>query len=32
LEGPLFQREWQKVAVEFSHNRHFQKYLDTLMR
>ena len=32
LEGPVFQREWKTVAVEFSHNRHFQGYLDTLMR
>jgi hypothetical protein len=32
LEGPVFQREWKKVMVEFSHNGHFQAYLDTLMR
>jgi hypothetical protein len=31
LKGPVFQREWKTVAVEFSHNRHFQIYLDTLM-
>ena len=32
LEGPVFQREWKNVAVEFSHNGNFQRYLDTLMR
>ena len=32
LEGPVFQREWKTVAVEFSHNENFQKYLETLMR
>jgi hypothetical protein len=32
LEGPVFQREWKMVAVEFSHNANFRKYLDTLMR
>jgi hypothetical protein len=32
LEGPVFQREWKKVAVEFSHNGNFQRYIDTLMR
>jgi hypothetical protein len=32
LEGPVFQREWKTVAVEFSHNRHFQRYLGTMMR
>jgi hypothetical protein len=32
LEGPVFQREWRTVAVEFSHHGNFQRYLDTLMR
>jgi hypothetical protein len=32
LEGPVFQREWEKVAVEFSQHEHFQKYLNKLMR
>jgi hypothetical protein len=32
LEGPVFQRELKKVAVEFSHNRDFLRYLDTLTR
>jgi hypothetical protein len=32
LEGPVFQREWKTVAVEFSHNGNFQRYLETLMR
>ena len=32
LEGPVFQREWKTVAVEFSHNEDFQRYLETLMR
>jgi hypothetical protein len=32
LEGPVFQREWKTVAVEFSHNANFQRYLDTLMQ
>jgi hypothetical protein len=32
LEGPVFQREWANVAVEFSHNEDFQKYLSKLMR
>ena len=32
LEGPVFQREWKTVAVEFSHNGSFLKYLHTLMR
>jgi sortase (surface protein transpeptidase) len=30
LEGPVFQQEWKTVAVEFSHNGNFQRYLDTL--
>jgi hypothetical protein len=32
LEGPVFQREWKTVAVEFSHDGNFQRYVDTLMR
>jgi hypothetical protein len=32
LEGPVFQREWKTVAVEFSHHKNFQKYIDKLMR
>src|SRR3984885_12871729 len=32
LEGPIFQREWKTVAVEFSHHGHFQRYLDALIR
>ena len=32
LGGPVFQREWKTVAVEFSHNRNFLRYLHTLMR
>jgi len=32
LEGPVFQREWKTVMVEFSHNESFQRYLDTLMQ
>jgi hypothetical protein len=32
LEGPVFQREWKVVAVEFSHNAHFRRYVDTLMQ
>jgi hypothetical protein len=32
LEGPVFQRVWKTVVVEFSHNGTFQRYLDRLMR
>jgi hypothetical protein len=32
LEGPVFQREWKTLAVEFSHNRNFLRYLHTLMQ
>jgi hypothetical protein len=32
LEGPVFQREWKNVAVEFSHHGNFRRYLNTLMR
>jgi hypothetical protein len=32
LEGPVFQREWKTVAVEFSHNESFLRYLDKLMQ
>jgi hypothetical protein len=32
LEGPVFQREWKTLVVEFSHNEKFQKYIDKLMR
>ena len=31
LTGPLFQREWEGVAAEFSHNRDFLQYIETLM-
>jgi hypothetical protein len=32
LEGPVFRREWETIAVEFSHNDKFQKYIDKLIR
>jgi hypothetical protein len=32
LAGPVFQREWQEVEAEFSHNRDFFHYVDTLIR
>jgi len=32
LSGRVFQREWEKVAVEFSYDPQFLKYVKTLMR
>ena len=32
LTGQVFQREWVGVAAEFTHNREFVQYIDTLMR
>ena len=32
LTGPVFQREWEGVSVEFAHNRDFVDYINTLMR
>lgn len=32
LSGPVFKREWEKVETEFSHDREFLQYIDTLMR
>jgi hypothetical protein len=32
LEGPIFQREWEGLAVEFSHNHEFLEYINTVMR
>jgi hypothetical protein len=32
LTGPVFQREWEGVSVEFAHNPDFVQYIDTLMR
>jgi hypothetical protein len=31
LTGPVFQREWEKLAAEFDHNPEFLRYIDTLM-
>jgi hypothetical protein len=30
LAGPVFQREWEGLAVEFAHNHDFLQYIDTL--
>jgi hypothetical protein len=30
LRGPLFEREWEGVATEFSHDRGFIQYINTL--
>ena len=30
LRGPLFEREWERVASEFSHDRGFIQYINTL--
>ena len=30
LRGPIFAREWGKVALEFSHDRAFIQYINTL--
>ena len=32
LTGPVLQREWEGVSVEFSHNCDFLHYINTLMR
>ena len=32
LTGPVFQREWEGVSVEFTHNQDFVRYINTLMR
>jgi hypothetical protein len=32
LEGPIFQREWKGLAVEFTHNHDFLRYINALMR
>jgi len=32
LTGPVVQREWERVSVEFAHNDDFLKYINTLMR
>jgi hypothetical protein len=30
LTGPVFQREWESVAVEFTHNRDFVQYINKM--
>jgi hypothetical protein len=32
LTGPVLQREWEAVSVEFAHNYDFLQYINTLMR
>jgi hypothetical protein len=32
LSGPVFQREWAGVAAEYSHDRQFLHYINTLMQ
>jgi hypothetical protein len=32
LTGRIFRREWEKVAIEFDHNRDFVQYIHALMR
>ncbi len=32
LAGRVFQREWEGVSVEFTHNPDFVHYINTLMR
>jgi hypothetical protein len=32
LTGPVLQREWEGVSVEFAHNCDFLQYINTLMR
>ena len=32
LTGPVLQREWEGVSVEFAHNYDFLQYINTLMR
>jgi hypothetical protein len=31
LEGPVFQREWEGLKVEFSHNRELLRHINALM-
>lgn len=31
LTGPVFQREWARVAAEFAHNDEFLQYINALM-
>ena len=30
LKGPVFQREWETLRVEFSHNEEFLRYIDLM--
>jgi len=32
LTGPVFQREWERLAADFDHNPEFLRYIDTVMR
>jgi len=32
LSGRIFAREWEKVGAEFSHDRHFFHYIDSMIR
>ena len=32
LTGPVFLREWERVAAEFAHNGDFLQYIDALIR
>jgi hypothetical protein len=32
LSGPLFEREWERVKIEFSHDTDFIRYLHTLVQ
>jgi len=32
LEGRIFQREWESLAIEFAHNEDFLRYINALMR
>lgn len=32
LSGPVFQREWERLAADFDHNPEFLRYIDTVMR
>ncbi len=32
LTGPVLQREWERVWIEFAHDSDFLKYIDKLMR
>jgi hypothetical protein len=31
LEGPIFRREWEGLAIEFSHNEDFLRYINGLI-